>query len=414
MTLATHEDALRPQPGGLKPVVTGWLFGLLPLVFRILRKMWPIPHFGNMVIATRYDDVREVFLNDAAFGTPYRAKLDVIMGGQPFFLGMGDTEDYRRDIAAMRKVVLQSDIPTRLAPAVEKMAQDIVTNAAGRLEVVDALVRQVTFKVYADYFGIPDPPGHELRVWGTRLFEFQFADPGGDAALRKEVDIIAPALHTHIQNLIAARRASGITTDDVLGRCLRMQAINEPGFSDDQIHTALMGFVVGGPPQPPMVVPQALEQLLRRPHALKSAHEAARAGDAKLLAGYVFEAMRFDPLAPALPRVALADAIIARGTPRATNVAKGASLVVAMSSAMMDERRITDPYSFNPQRLPHECIHFGYGLHTCFGIHMNLALLPLMLKPLLMRTGLRRARGRDGYLKKRGAFSDQLYVEYDR
>jgi cytochrome P450 len=413
MTIAAHEDALRPQPGGLKPLIAAWLFGMLPILFRVLRTVWPIPHFGKTVAVTRYDDVREVFLNDQSFGTPYRPKLDVIMGGQPFFLGMGDTEDYRRDTAAMRKVVLQSDIPGRLAPAVEKMAQDIVAAAPGRLEVVDALVRQVTFKVYSDYFGIPDPPGHEIRVWGTRLFEFQFADPGNDPSLRAEVDEIAPALRAHIQSLIVARRASGATTDDVLGRCLLMQAKSEPGFSDDQIPTALMGFVVGGPPQPPMLVPQALEQLLRRPQALKGAQEAARAGDANLLAGYVFEAMRFDPLAPALPRVALKDATIARGTSRTTKVANGASVLVAMSSAMMDSRRIADPYSFNPHRLPHEYIHFGYGLHTCFGIHMNLALLPLMLKPLLMRTGLRRAPGRDGHLKKRGAFSDRLYVEYD-
>jgi cytochrome P450 len=414
MTLATPEDALRPQPGGLKPVVAGWMFGLLPFVFRILRRVWPIPHLGSTLIATRYDDVREVFLNDKSFGTPYRPKLDVIMGGQPFFLGMGDTEDYRRDTAAMRKVVLQDDIPTRLAPATEKLARDIVAAAPGRLEVVDALVRKVTFKVYSEYFGIPDPPGHEIRVWGTRLFEFQFADPGNDPSLRAEVDRIAPALRTHIQNLMAARRASGATFDDILGRCLVMQAKGEPGFSDDQIRTALMGFVVGGPPQPPMVLPQALEQLLRRPQALKGAQEAARAADVELLAGHVFEAMRFDPLAPALPRVALADSMIARGTHRATRVAKDTGVLVAMSSAMMDERRIADPYTFNPHRLPHEYIHFGYGLHTCFGIHMNLALLPLILKPLLMRTRLRRAPGREGHLRKRGVFSDQLYVEYDR
>ena len=413
MSATASQDVLRRQPPGLKPVIMGWLLAQLPLVLRILRAVWPIPHFGNMVAVTRYDDVREVFLNDATFGVPYREKLDVIMGGQPFFLGMGDTPDYRRDTAAMRRVVLPGDIPNRLAPAVEQLAQSIVANAGGRLEVVDTLVRQVTFKVYSDYFGIPDPPNAELRVWGTRLFEFQFADPGGDPALRKEVDTIAPALRAHIKSLINACRASGATTDDVLSRCVQMQKQNQPGFSDDQICTALMGFVVGGPPQPPMVLPQAMEQLLRRPQALQGAQEAARSGNAALLAGYVFEAMRFDPLAPALPRIALKDATIAQGTRRATKVAKGANILVAFSSAMMDGRRIAEPNAFNPQRPPNEYIHFGYGLHTCFGIHMNLALLPLMLKPLLAQPNLRRAPGEAGHLKKRGAFADQLFVEYD-
>jgi cytochrome P450 len=94
-------------------------------------------------------------------------------------------------------------------------------------------------------------------------------------------------------------------------------------------------------------------------------------------------------------------------------VPEGATVLAAFSSAMMDERRLLDPQSFNPRRLPHEYIHFGYGLHTCFGAQMNKALLPLMLKPLLKRPNLRRAPGPTGTLSKRGAFAERLRVNYD-
>ena len=94
-------------------------------------------------------------------------------------------------------------------------------------------------------------------------------------------------------------------------------------------------------------------------------------------------------------------------------MAKDTTVYVAFASAMMDERRVIEPSVFNPRRLPHEYIHFGYGLHQCFGIHLNLALLPLMLKPLLKRQNLRRAPGKDGHLVKRGAFSDKLWVVYE-
>jgi cytochrome P450 len=77
---------------------------------------------------------------------------------------------------------------------------------------------------------------------------------------------------------------------------------------------------------------------------------------------------------------------------------------------MMDERRVPNPRSFDPRRLPHGYIHFGYGLHRCFGIHMNMALLPLMLKLLLRRPQLRRAPGAAGRHRKRGIFADKLYV----
>jgi cytochrome P450 len=330
---------------------------------------------------------------------------------------MGDTPTYRADVEAMRKVMRREDIPDRLAPAIEKMAEEIVAGANGRIEVVDPLARRVTFTVLGDYLGVPEPPVGELKVWGTRLFEFQFADPGNDKALREEVDVIAPALRKHIQAQIEERRASGRfgngEGDDVLGRCLALQKAGDYGYTDDQIRTNLMGMIVGGPPQPPMVVPQALEQLLRRPDALEGAQAAARSDDDEALAGYIFEAMRFDPLAPALPRVALGDCEIAEGTKRARKVKKDADVLASIASAMMDWRHVPDPDTFDPKRPWDQYMHFGHGLHTCFGIHINRAVLPLMLKPLLRREGLRRAHGRAGHLVKNGAFAARLEVVWE-
>jgi cytochrome P450 len=388
-----------------------WVQEAMPFGFRLLRWLKPIPRFGKTYIATRYDDVREVFATDPIFGVSYQEKLEVITGGEPFFLGMGDTPQYRADTSAMRRVIRRDDLPM-LAAKVEAQAEAIVAGAPGRIEVVDELVRRVTFDFLADYFGVPPPGDGDLRVWATRLFEYQFV--ASDAPLRAEVDEIAPALRNHIQRQIAQRRANpDPAKDDVLARCLELQKAGEPGFSDAQIRTAVMGFIVGGPPQPPMVVPQALEQLLRRPDALRGAQAAALAGDDTLLAGYVREAMRFDPLAPGLPRVVLKEWKLAAGTKRARTIPAGSTVLAAFSSAMRDGRRVREPETFDPRRPAHEYIHFGYGLHQCFGMHINNATLHLMLKPLLKRKNLRRAPGETGKLRKNGAFAESLTVEFD-
>jgi len=308
-------------------------------------------------------------------------------------------------------VVLPKDLP-ELGRKVEAMAEAIVAAAPGRIEVVDTLVRRVTFSVLADYFGVPEPKGGDLRVWGTRLFEFQFADPKGDPVLRADVDQIAPALRAHIDAEIVSRKATP-GRDDVLTRCLALQKKGVPGFSDVEIRTNLMGFIVGGPPQPPMVVPQAMEQLLRRPDALAGAQAAARAGDDDLLWGYVQEAMRFDPLAPGLPRNVLVDGVIARGTSHETPVKAGDTVLAAFASAMMDPRRVTEPSRFDPHRPASDYIHFGYDLHQCFGRHINRATLHLMLKPLLKRANLRRAPGGAGRLVKNGPFAESLTVVFN-
>ena len=334
------------------------------------------------------------------------------MDGQPFFLSMGDTPAYHAGRDAMLAVMRREDITARLAPQAEALAREIIDKAGGRLEVVDKLVRRVTFDLFSDYLGVPEPPDGDLRVWGTRLFEFQFVSDGSDG-LKADVERFGKAFRAYIDAEIVRRRKTPDGKDDVLARCLALQAAGKIGYSDVEIRTGLMGMMVGGPPQPPMVVPQALEQLLRRPEALAGAQRAARANDDVRLAGYVFEAMRFDPLAPVMPRVAVEDGLIAAGTRRERRVPKGSRLMVGLSSAMMDARRLDDPYAFNPDRLPHEYLHFGYGLHQCFGIHINKAVLPLMLKPLLQRQNLRRAPGGAGRLRKQGPFAVALNVRYD-
>jgi cytochrome P450 len=407
----TSREPLRPGPTGFRRWVGRTIQAGLPGVFALARRVWPIPHLGSTYVVTLHDDVREVFAADADFGVPYDPNLQVITGGEPFMLGMADTPAYQAQVAAMRRVVREEDLPG-LGAAAEAQAEAIVAAASGRVEVVDQLVRRVAFGVIGRYFGVPEPELGRLDVWATRLFEFQFASSPKDVELRREVDEIAPAFRAHIGHEIARRKVMGSESDDVLGRCLALQEAGEPGYGDAEIRTAMLCMVVGGPPQPPMVVPQAMEQLLRRPEAMREAQAAARADDDETLRRIVWEAMRFDPLAPALPRIALRDSTVARGTRRERRIPKGATVYLAFSSAMMDQRRVPDPDRFDRNRRAHEYIHFGHGLHECFGRHINAAILHRMLKPLLRQPNLRRAAGQDGHLIKNGPFAERLVVEF--
>ncbi|MDP9170293.1 MAG: cytochrome P450, partial [Acidobacteriota bacterium] len=268
-----------------------------------------------------------------------------------------------------------------------------------------------TFDVLCNYFGTPGPVGADMRVWATRLFEFQFADQAGDPALRVDVDRFAPLLREHVDGLIEQRKGAP-KVDDLLGRCLELQAAGTPGMDSATIRTNLVGLIVGGLPQPPLVLPQAMEQLLRRPAVLEEATAAARAGDDARLGALVFEALRFDPLAPALVRIAAEDYVVAAGTWRARRIARGATVFAAVRSAMHDGRRVPHPGRFDAGRPAYQYMHFGYGMHSCFFMHVNSMLLPLILKPLLACGNVRRAEGAEGSLSKRGIFPERLVVRF--
>jgi len=57
-------------------------------------------------------------------------------------------------------------------------------------------------------------------------------------------------------------------------------------------------------------------------------------------------------------------------------------------------------------------MHFGYGLHTCFGQYINRVQIPGILKPLLKKKGLRRADGNAGQLQYSGPFPSSLEVAF--
>jgi cytochrome P450 len=409
----SDSDILRPIDTSLQGRLQAAFFKYQAPIFRFARRVLPIANLG-MVFVTRYDDVLEVFLNDPAFRVPYAANLQLIMDSNAFFLGLDDTPEYESDIAAMRAVVQRADLAALAASAAAE-ADRLLDASHGRIDVVD-FTRQVTFGVLCPYFGITPPAQGDLRVWATRLFEFQFTytgkfGPDVTDPLYLDAARMAPLLRAHVQGLIDRRRGGG-GADDVLQRCLARQAAGEPGYTDEKIRCALIGFLVGGLPQPPMVLPFALEQLLERDRELAQATTHAEAGDTASVARFMFEALRFDPLAPLLQRKTVTDTIVAAGTKHATTIKAGKTVAVCFASAMRDPRRIADPETFDADRADSAYMHFGFGLHRCFGEAINRAVLPAMLQRLLKR-GIRRASLPDGWLVKRGIFADTLWVEFE-
>jgi hypothetical protein len=112
MTALGSQDVLRPGPQGLRRWLVKQVGAAIPLGFRLLRRVRPIARLGSTYVVTLHDDVREVFSTEAAFHVPYKPNLDVITGGEPFFLGTDDPSEHRTGVETMRRVVRADDLPT--------------------------------------------------------------------------------------------------------------------------------------------------------------------------------------------------------------------------------------------------------------------------------------------------------------
>lgn len=165
--------------------------------------------------------------------------------------------------------------------------------------------------------------------------------------------------------------------------------------------------------------PNALTEATALAHALIPADQPGATSPENIerrtqLGNAIREALRFHQPAPFLPRLAKRDLILAPGTPRATPIAKGRTLLVALCSAMMDEQAIPNPRELRLNRnLPaDDDLLFGSGWHDCFGKYISEAQIVEMLRGLLTLRNLRRAPGPSGKLVYVDTFPQQLAVDF--
>ncbi len=410
---------MTPEPASFMDRLVAWGMAHLEPIFRILRNTLPIlvvRYQGQRyALVTRYDDVAEVLARPNVFDVIYAPKLAVIMDGGNIFLGLPDTGPASRDRATMRLAAPRAEAMTRVGPHAARLAEEVMAAAAptGHVDLAMKLTQAVTTRFFGSYFGTP---GDDLTAFSDQarlLFSYMFADMANDPALAARAAPAAAALRAHVEACIAARKAARGTHDDILARCLDLQDLGTPGMDDVGIRNNLIGLIVGALPQPPMIIPQLFDVLLDRPDRLQAAQAAAVAGNDALVARHVFEALRFYPLTPGLFRDCTEDYRLAAGTLRARTIRRGTRVVAATRSAMFDGRRVHDPMAYRLDRPDYHYMHFGGGLHECFGLYMNRALIPAICAAVLRRPGLRRAAGEAGRLQLDGIFATNLTVAFD-
>jgi cytochrome P450 len=393
--------------GGLAQKVTD---NLRP-VLAVLRRVRPIVAIGNNAMVTRADDVRAVLRDHEHFTVShYEPKMTAASG--PFILGLDATELYRRDHAALRAAIRAEDVPA-LADATLSAARERVAAAGPRIDVVSQLADPVIDAVMSTYLGTPGPDTATQLRWARNIFQDVFLNVANGAAVHDRALADASDMREHLDRLIAGRRAqieSGESVpDDVLSRLLRAMPA-DGGLHDIAIRHNFIGLIAGWIPTVSKAFALVVEELLRRPRELAGAQRAARDGDQALVAAYVFEALRFRPQTWALLRICGADQTIAPGTRRATKIREGGRVLVATQSAMFDPRAVETPGQFRVDRPWSTYLHFGDGLHTCFGLEINRVHLPALATALLEGAPIARLSGVDGALRNEGPYPSSLGV----
>lgn len=379
----------------------------------VLRAVKPVLRVRDVAIVTRYSDVREILSRDDDFTIGlYTPKMEAAAGH--FILAMQSTPRYEHDVSVLRLAVPRSDLP-RIQDVVDGILDEIFAATAGRLDVVRDLTDTVPARLSARYFGTPGPDENTLVHWGRRIFREFFYNIRNDPVIAGPSAEAATGLVQHIGENIAARNGRPSGADDVLDRMLQLKIDGHLGVDDAWVTSYLFGMVVGMLPLTSKATALAIDVLLDRPGMLAGAQEAARTNDDVLLWGYISEAMRIAPQSPGQFRLAEGDWTIGAERGRSYAIPAGTRVMAATQSAMFDRRVFPHPREVRTDRPASQHLHFGYGLHSCYGRYISYqAQIPRMVKALLSQRNLRRADGGAGQLAWQDAFPDSLTVEFDR
>ena len=398
----------------MKRAAGAWFQRHLITILAIVRNTLPIIAFRDrFALVTRAEDVDAVMHDDHTFMVTYASKMSVVTGGANFFLGMGDTPGYRRDVDNWKAVVRADDIDTIVAPLVDDAARGIVEASGGDLDVVQDLGAIVPSLLVEDYLGITGPSRAELIDWTTTLFGYLFfaskPGPGEDEAAR-----VATSARFHIDELIVARSSTPLADrpDDAITRALKLQADGADAMTDVDIRNNLLGIAIGAVPTTSKCVALVVDFLLDHPEHLAGMRAGALDGDWQLANGYVNEALRFNPFGPVLLRTCTADLRLARGKLRTRKIKQGTTVAVSTLSAMWDGRSVDDAKKFDPRRPADVYRTYGEGMHTCFGARINAVQIARIVGALVVRDDLRREQGGDGELKTDGPFPSHLRVTF--
>ena len=391
--------------------------GLLRPIFTLLRRICPILVLGKRALVTRHADVLEVLTRDTDFTIAEINEARINQSSGPFILGMDRSPQYDTEAATLREAVRPDDLE-RIRSLVKQNATDLVTAArpSGRIDVVSSLARVVAIRTVDSYFGIPAPDDATMMRWMRDIFHDIFLNPTSDASVHRDAMRSSAELHQHMDRVIAARKSElhePDQPDDVLGRLLLLQNAEHAWLDDNSLRRNLAGLILGAAETTSKFATLAIDELLRRPIALAGARAAALAGEMPTVRNYAYEAVRFNPHHPAQVRFCKREAELAAGTPRARKIPSGTTVFVATLSAMFDPNVFIEPTAFRADRQT-EYLHFGDGMHRCFGRAINAVQIPEIVAALLRLPNLRRAPGRAGRIAYDGPFPDRLILEFDR
>lgn len=244
-----------------------------------------------------------------------------------------------------------------LEPMIRGIVRDCLDRVVerGECDVIADLSNQLSVKVACTAIGIPLEDGDLMNGLVWRFFG---REPGVDG-MTSDGLAAAVELHEYFMELIAGRRRSADTADDIVN-LFRDVEVQGRRLTDEEIASHLSMLIIGGSETFPKTFANVIFRLGEHPD-----QRARCVADPSLIPDAFQEALRYDMPTQFLGRTLLADVKLHEHT-----LKEGQVVLFLYPSANRDELEFEDPDRFDIGRRASRILSFGAGTHACIGLHI--------------------------------------------
>jgi cytochrome P450 len=372
-------------------LVRKWLDEKPRAFFQELRDSRPILRTPLGVLVAKFEDVIEVLrLPDTYTVGLYKPKMG------DFMLAQDDVPAHFRDKSIMRAMLNRDDLPKIRALIAGKVKAALET-ANGKIELIENVTRMAAIALVEDYFGFRGAPKGKLFEWSywnqrdafhNQPFNYNNDADDIHAKAQNALNEMKGYLITLAQKR-AQEIATGTASDDVLTRIMKTKFADDVGFTPARFIINVGGLLIGAVETTSQAAAQAIDELLRRPKILAEARKAAMEDDLSRFDGFVWEALRFQPISPYMFRLAAKTHTLGRTKGYETTLNEGDVVLPLVQSAMFDPSRFPDPDNFDPTRSLDDMFHLGWGHHECLGKYPAMAMIPEIVRQVILRQDIK-------------------------
>jgi cytochrome P450 len=317
-------------------------------------------------ILTKYDDVRAVYRDPAAFSSAQGILLrPESYGGDPGggrTLALTDPPRHRQLRAVVDGWFALRSVRV-LEAGIRDVAGDVVRLALerGRCDFVTEIAARIPLYVICKLMGVPQADWEQVFALTNQAFG------AADAGIRRlsHLEILQ-----YFEDLAATR--ARCPADDLISALTSAQ-IDGSRLSPDEVLLNCDNLLVGGTENTRIAAAGGMLAFLEHPGQWR-----AVAQDRSLLPGAVDEVLRWTSTATHIMRTATRPVTI-----RGRHIDAGQRVTLWNPSANRDESIFTDAGSFSVRRQPNRHLALGAGEHFCLGGTLARAELRLMYEELL-------------------------------